>query len=93
MLVNPYAGDWIFFGGFVGYALLSAIHQDRRIRVLGPEELSQFQAETSLIPFAAMVKGQQKIIWREFNRFGLLTALVLFAGLIGLRSYLFGGFG
>ena len=30
MLSSPRVGDWIFFGGFVVYGIVSSMHQDRR---------------------------------------------------------------
>lgn len=44
LLVNPFGGDWIFFGGFVVYTFLSAAHQDRRTLASGRPEGRYFAA-------------------------------------------------
>ena len=45
LLTNPYVGDWIFFGGFVIYGVISAVHQDRRLRAMGSSQVKQFLEE------------------------------------------------
>jgi len=91
-LANPYVGDWVFFGGFVVYGLVSAMHQDRRVALLGPEEARRMLAETSLVPFAAILAGRLRLAPREYNLLALLAALVLFALLRYFHSALFGGY-
>jgi uncharacterized membrane protein len=93
MLANPFVGDWLFFGGFVIYSLLSAVHQDRRNLGCGTDEIKTFIAATSLLPFAAINSGRQKIDWGEFSRPGLLIATLLFILLRFYHQELFGGFG
>jgi len=92
ILVNPYVGDWIFFGGFIVYGVASAIHQDRRTLVTGPEQVRQFQADTSAMPFYAILTGRQRLALQEYNTYGLVAAIIV---VILLRLYhptLFGGF-
>lgn len=88
----PFVGDWIFFGGFVVFATLSGIHQDRRVLAAGPDEAKVFLEETSAIPFAAIISGRQKLVWSEFSLIGLVIALVLFFVLRYFHSSLLGGF-
>ncbi len=92
-LSNRHLGDWIFFGGFVVYAVASAVHQDRRILAAGPEPAKRFLAETSLVPFSAILAGRQRLAPGEYS---LLAAGVSVAAFIVLRlghASLFGGFG
>ena len=91
-LSNPFRGDWIFFGGFVVFALLGSIHQDRRAVATGSKAVKQFQRETSLIPFAAILAGKQRLGFREYNRFALAAAVILFLILRYFHASLFGGF-
>ena len=76
LLSNPYVGDWIFFGGFIVYGLLSALHQDRRTLATGPIEVRQFQANTSVIPFRAILEGKQRLAVDEYNALALVLAIL-----------------
>ncbi|MBE9519686.1 MAG: hypothetical protein IME97_01055 [Proteobacteria bacterium] len=90
LLVNPYVGDWIFFGGFIVYAVGSAIHQDKRTLVTGPEQVKQFQSDTSAMPFYAILTGKQKLALHEYNTYGLLAAIIVFILLRLYHPVLFG---
>jgi uncharacterized membrane protein len=93
MLSNPYTGDWIFFGGFIVYGLVSALHQDRRTLATGPQEVQQFQANTSVMPFRAILAGKQSLAIAEYNGIALVLSILCFAVLKFLHGRLFGGFG
>ena len=93
LLVNPYVGDWIFFGGFIVYGVVSAMHQDRRLLAMGHVQLKQFLADTSAIPFAAILKGKQRLGLDEYYPPALFAAVVLFILLKLLHPMFFGGFG
>ena len=51
LLPNGWASDVAFFGGFVGFALLGAAHQDRRKIATGPAGYGEFVAATPFVPF------------------------------------------
>jgi len=93
LLANPYVGDWIFFGGFIVYGIVSAMHQDRRQLATGPEEVKQFLADTSAIPFAAIISGKQRFAPGEYYPPALAAAIVLFILMRLLHPMFFGGFG
>ena len=93
LLVNPYVGDWIFFGGFIIYGIASAMHQDRRILAMGHVQAKQFIADTSALPFAAIVSRKQRFGLDEYYPPALAAAVVLFILLRLLHPMLFGGFG
>ena len=93
MLSNTFVGDWIFFGGFVIYGLLSAIHQDRRTFASGREAIAQFQSETSVLPFGAILRGTQRLAFGEYNIGALLVSIVLFGLLWYFHPSIFGGYG
>jgi uncharacterized membrane protein len=90
-LANPVAGDWIFFGGFTLFALVSAWHQDARLRYGASEGVGVYLRETSYWPFAAVVSGRQRIAIGEFRPVALLVAFVAYAALRNLHPRLFGG--
>jgi uncharacterized membrane protein len=93
MLVNPWLGDLVFFGGFVVYGVLSAWHQDRRILAVGEEPVRRYVRATSALPFAAILAGRQSLRLPEFSVIALVLAIVLFAALRHFHNTLFGGFG
>ena len=92
-LANPNVADWLFFGGFVVYALVSAVHQDRRVRAVGPAAARQFQEQTSLVPFGAIVSGRQRLALREFSQTALWASVLLFIVVRIFHGRIFGGFG
>jgi uncharacterized membrane protein len=60
LLMNGWAGDVVFFGTFPAIGILGGLHQDRRkLREIG-EPYRQFKAQTSFIPFAAILSGRQR---------------------------------
>jgi uncharacterized membrane protein len=93
MMANGYVGDWIFWGGFVVYSVVSAMHQDARLAATGPDAVREFQAQTSAVPFAAIVKGRQKIRFSELSLVALVVAAAIFFLLRAYHGAWFGGFG
>lgn len=93
LLANPYVGDWIFFGGFIVYGIVSAMHQDRRQLVTGSVAVRQFLADTSALPFAAILRGKQRLAPGEYHPPALAAAVVLFILMRLLHPMIFGGFG
>jgi uncharacterized membrane protein len=93
LLANPYVGDWIFFGGFIVYGIVSAVHQDRRQLATGSEAMQQFLSDTSAIPFAAIISGRQRLAPEEYYPPALAAAILLFILVRLLHPMLFGGFG
>jgi uncharacterized membrane protein len=92
LLANPYVGDWIFFGGFIVYAVASGIHQDKRLAVTGPEQVRQFQKDTSAMPFYAILTRKQRLALDEYSTYGMVAAIIGFILLRLYHSVLFGGF-
>lgn len=93
MLSNPFASDWAFFGSFVAYGLLSSMHQDRRTLASGREEVARFQEATSLIPFAAVASGKQRLAFDEIRATALVISIVVAGLLWYFHGFLFGGYG
>lgn len=92
-MVLPFVGDWLFFGGFVVFAPISAWHQDARGRESGRPEVAAFQERTSALPFAAILGGRQRLVVGEFRWIALALALALFVAIRQFHGVLFGGFG
>ncbi len=92
MVSNPKTGDWCFFAGFPVFAVLSAIHQDQRLLEDGPPEFRAFYAETSFIPFAAILRGRQRLVLSEIRLRAVLISLGVGIVVRVLHPYIFGGF-
>jgi uncharacterized membrane protein len=54
--------------GLIAYHLFGVWHGDRRWAARYPEAFPELKANTSIIPFWAIVQGKQKLVWREFLR-------------------------
>lgn len=92
LLVRPYGADAVFWGGFILYSLVSAIHQDRRLLAEERPGFGAFYLQTSLVPFWAMIRGRQRLQWGEFSGTALVLAVILVVGLRLFHADLFGGF-
>lgn len=83
VLMNGYAADVAFFGGLFLTGLLGCMHQDARKRVTEKGRLDQYFAETSLVPFGAIVSGRGRLVPSELPwpalGVGLAVALVLYS--------------
>lgn len=91
LLMNGRAGDVIFFGMFPVLGILGGMHQDRRkIHELG-DRYRQFVAETSFVPFVALIEGRvrwagDRVPWAAIGVGVLLTVVI-----VALHPMIFGG--
>ena len=83
VLMNGYAADVAFFGGLFAVGLLGCMHQDTRKRVTEKGRLDGYFAETSLVPFAAIATGRNRLVLSELPwpalAAGVIVALVLYS--------------
>lgn len=77
-LVNPAPIDRAFFGGMALYALLGCAHQDWRKRRTGDPALARLFAETSYLPFVAILQGRNRLVLSELRPVVLLGAVGVF---------------
>ena len=63
LLVNGYASDAVFFGGFVVFGLLGSWHQDRRQKALPDGAYAKFCEQSPFLPFTGggVIKGLREI--------------------------------
>ena len=54
--------------GLIGHHLFAVWHGDRRLRVRFGAAFEDLKANTSIVPFLAVIDGRQKLDWREFLR-------------------------
>jgi uncharacterized membrane protein len=89
LLVNGSLGDVLFFGGFPVFTWIGAVHQDsRKARTVpGYEEMMRV---TSIVPFAAILRGRQPFRPAELPAVAIAVGLVLTVVLRTYHSRLFG---
>lgn len=86
-LINGYASDVAFFGGFAVFAVLGCMHQDSRKRQL--PEFKEYYAYTSLLPFGAQLSGRGGIVIAELPWLGLLVGVAVAVGFYLAHNALF----
>jgi len=84
LLANGDAASMVMFGGLTALALGGAAHIDARKRAKLGSAWEVYAAQTSYLPFQAMIQGRTKLAFSEIGwwRIGLgvlLYAIVLFA--------------
>ena len=81
-LMFGFMTDVVFFGGFAIFAIIGCAHQDSRKRREESERLGPFMAETSLLPFVAILKSRNRLVLKELPwlhlAFGLGLAFFLY---------------
>jgi uncharacterized membrane protein len=89
VLVNGALGDVLFFGGFPLFAWLGSRHQDARIARSKPG-YRELMAETSIVPFAAVLTGRQRLVASELPWAGLAAGVALAFVVRQFHATLFG---
>jgi len=80
----------VFFGGFLVLALFGTVSIDaKRKRKLGPA-WDAFAAQTSNVPFAAILSGRNRFSTKEYFDWRFAVAALLFVGLLFAHVYVFG---
>jgi uncharacterized membrane protein len=72
----------IFFGGLTLFVVAGVWHQERKILARRGAAYADHLAVTSAVPFAAVVAGRQRLVWRELSPIAVALAI---AGAIALR--------
>jgi uncharacterized membrane protein len=80
----------VFFGTFFHLAIFGTVSIDaKRKRKLGPA-WNAFAAETSNVPFAAILAGRNRFSAREYFDWRFAVALLAFVGLLFAHVHIFG---
>jgi uncharacterized membrane protein len=90
LLVNPAPIDRAFFGGMALYAVIGCAHQDWRKRRAGDPALGRLFEETSFLPFAAILTGRNRLVWRELPIAASGAAVALYLLVFFLHHRVFG---
>jgi len=77
VLLAPKLVGAIFMGGFALQALVGARHQDRKLAAARGPAYAAFLAETSVVPFAAIRAGRQRLAIDELPWRGIAVAVVV----------------
>lgn len=88
LLLSVSLSDLVFFGGFIVYGFLGALHLDYRKRKTEPQ-LDEFYRETSVLPFAAIAAGRNKLVVSELPWMGLGVGLGVALLLFVAHDWLF----
>ena len=83
--------SWILFGTLAFVAVMGTLSIDAKRRAAHGRAWQAFAAETSNLPFAAIVAGRQRLDLGEIGALRLLAAVALWAGLAWAHPYLSGG--
>lgn len=90
MLLNPQPAELWFFGGFLLLALVGPFSIDaKRARRYG-EQWARYAAATSNLPFLAIARGRNRLVWSELGLAKLAVAVAVFLALAGLHGRFFG---
>jgi len=90
LIVNGWLSDVLFFGGFAVFSIAGAAHQDARKRITDHDRLRAFFAETSLLPFAAILGGRTQFVAAEIPVLGVAVGAAAAVGLYLAHPWLFG---
>jgi uncharacterized membrane protein len=80
----------VLFGGLLLLAAAGTTLQDaRKAKSLG-DDWKRFTALTSNVPFAAIARGRNKVVWKEIGWWRPAVGFALFALLLWFHPWLFG---
>jgi len=90
LLVNGDTPSLLLFGSLLALAIFGTFSIDaKRKRALG-EKWDAFAAQTSNVPFGAIVSGRQKLSLGEIGWWRILLAIAIYAAVLFAHPYLFG---
>ena len=91
MTANGDAAAWIFFGGLGLLAFGGAAAQDRKMRLeMGEENWQALAAQTSYVPFAAMIAGRSKVPVSQLGWVRIAAGIVLYFALLFGHKWVIG---
>ena len=80
----------IFFGTFAISAFLGMPSIDRKLAARAPEAAARLRAETSILPFGAILTGRNRLVLGEIGWLAPLLALLGWAALLHFHARFFG---
>ena len=67
----------VFAGGLALLAIAGARHQDAKLLRVRGRPYAEYLSATSAVPFAAILSGRQRLVWRELPLGALAAGLAL----------------
>lgn len=86
-------GDWashLLYGTIAFEGLVAPMNLDRKYRARYGESWDKFAAQTSYIPFVAIINQRNKLVLSELNVWGALIGIGLFASVLYFHQAWFG---
>jgi len=90
MAARPVAAAWIFFGALAVLALVGGYHLDRRKLAEDDKDWTALAAQSSFVPFAAILGGRARVTPGQVGWWRLLGGMTLFAGLLAAHTAVIG---
>ena len=79
----------VFFGALFVFGILGSIHQDAKLLARNPASHGPFMAKTSLVPFAAILSGKNRLVLSELRPLAIILGFAAAWGLREAHPYLF----
>ena len=92
LLVNGDVASVALFGSFLVFGLVSQTLSDQRKAADDPEGWAKLSAETSAVPFLAMIRGVDYAGPRGGILLGVIVGIVVTVAVAWAHPYLFGTF-
>ncbi len=86
LLVNGHLAALVMFGALLVTALNGMVSIDRKRRRMLAAVWDEFEAQTSRLPFAAILAGRTRFELAEFRLWQVALAVALFAGVFWLHG-------
>ena len=90
VLGNGDLAGLIFFGTFAISAFLGMPSIDRKLAARAPEAAAKLRAQTSIIPFGAILAGRNRLVLGEIGWLAPLLALIGWAAMLHFHARFFG---
>jgi uncharacterized membrane protein len=90
MIATGEGASLVFFGAFLITALAGMPSIDAKLARRSPQTWSALAAGTSVVPFAAVVQGQNRIVWNEIGWWRPALGLLLWGLLLYLHPIVIG---
>jgi uncharacterized membrane protein len=90
VLGNGDLASVIFFGTFAISAFIGMPSIDRKLAVRDPELAAKLRAETSILPFGAIMAGRNRLVLAEIGWLAPLLAVIGWAAMLHFHTRFFG---
>jgi uncharacterized membrane protein len=90
LVVNGDAAGLVLFGAMVVLCMVGAFSIDQKRREKLGDKWNDFASQTSVIPFAAILQGRNRLVLGELGWWRILLALAGFLGFLMYHARLFG---